>query len=124
MAGHAWSCSFDDGGIRFASNGPINFTAGLTSSFCHVAAVVSPALGKRVSHVVVGATGSRNLLVLSLPAHVLVHTHTLTQAGFMGVSSLAADPRGEALVVSCIVDDIKAVVHVLPWPLPGMPPLE
>lgn len=81
-------------------------------------AVVPPAPGKRVSHLVVGSVARPELLVLALPDETLVHTHTL--AG-MAVVELAADPWGEALAV---IDGESKALHVLSWPLPGMPVLE
>jgi hypothetical protein len=56
--------------------------------------------------------------VLSLPDRRLVHTHTLEG---MVVTGLAADPSGTALAVC---DAASKAIHVLPWPLPGMPPLQ
>jgi hypothetical protein len=81
-------------------------------------AVVPPAPGQHTSYLVVGTCGTPTLLVLSLPDRRLVHTHTLEGMQVMG---LAADPSGTALAVC----DYKSnAVHVLPWPLPGMPPLQ
>jgi hypothetical protein len=37
------------------------------------------------------------------------------------VTGLAADPSGIALAVR---DAASEAIHVLPWPLPGMPPLQ
>lgn len=80
-------------------------------------AVVPPAAGNRgVSHLVIGCTS--DLLVLSLPSLVLVHTHRLEG---MTVDALAADPWGNSLAV---VDSSANAIHVLTWPLPGMPALE
>ena len=76
-----------------------------------------PARGKSVSHLVVGTADSPELLVLSLPGLALVHTHRLDGVRMMG---LAADPWGGALAVC---DDASKTLHVLAWPLPGMPPL-
>lgn len=81
-------------------------------------AVVPPAPGKRVSHLVVGAHDTSELLVLALPGLALVHTHTLDG---MRAYALAADPWGAALAVT---DAASEAVHVLAWPLPGMSALE
>jgi hypothetical protein len=81
-------------------------------------AVVPPAPGLRTSYLVVGTCGKPTLHVLSLPDRRLVHTHTLEG---MRVSGLAADPSGTALAVC---DYASKAVNVLPWPLPGMPPLQ
>jgi hypothetical protein len=81
-------------------------------------AVVPPAPGKCTSYLVVGTVDTPTLLVLSLPDRSLVHTHTLEEMEVMG---LAADPSGTALAVCDCASD---AVHVLPWPLPGMPPLQ
>jgi hypothetical protein len=66
----------------------------------------------------VGTFREPTLLVLSLPDRRLVYTHTLEG---MEVSGLAADPSGTALAVC---DTASKAIHVLPWPLPGMPPLQ
>lgn len=55
---------------------------------------------------------------MSLPGLALVHEHTLDG---MRVTGLAADPWGGALVVC---DAASTSLHVLAWPLAGMPPLE
>jgi hypothetical protein len=81
-------------------------------------AVVSPAPGQRTSYLVMGTRCTPTLFVLSLPDRRLVHTHTLEG---MRVVCLAADPSGTALAVC---DYASKAVHVLPWPLPGMPPLQ
>lgn len=81
-------------------------------------AVVPPGPGKRVSHLVVSTADTAELLILALPDFALVHTHTLR--GMM-VRAIAADPWGEALAVS---DAVSHAIHVMAWPLPGMPVLE
>jgi hypothetical protein len=81
-------------------------------------AVVPPAPGQRNSFLVVGTYTTPTLVVLSLPDRRLVHTHTLEG---MQVVGLAADPTGTALAVC---DAESKAMHVLPWPLPGMPPLQ
>jgi hypothetical protein len=81
-------------------------------------AVMPPAPGRHTSYLVVGTFGKPTLLVLSLPDRRQVHTHTLEG---MLVTGLAADPSGTALAVC---DAASAAIHVLPWPLPGMPPLQ
>ena len=113
---HAWSVTADGAGIRITSNAPV--TAAGTGTYSRPLAVVPPAPGKRVSHLVVGTGKSSELLVLSLPGLALVHTHSLEG---MEVGGLAADPWGGALAVC---DDKSKSCHVLAWPLPGMPPLE
>lgn len=80
-------------------------------------AVVPPAPGKKVSHLVVGALRTAELLVISLPDLALVHTHALEG---IEVTALAADPWGEVLAVS---DHVTSTVRVVAWPLPGMPAL-
>jgi hypothetical protein len=81
-------------------------------------AVMPPTPGRHTSYLVVGTHGKRTLRVLSLSDRRLVHTHTLEGMGVMG---LAADPSGTALAVC---DRASKAIHVLPWPLPGMPPLQ
>jgi hypothetical protein len=82
-------------------------------------AVMPPAPGRLTSYLIVGEHESPTLHVLSLPGRRLVHVHTLEGMEVMG---LAADPSGTALAVC---DRASKSVHILPWPLPGMPgPLE
>jgi hypothetical protein len=81
-------------------------------------AVMPPTPGLHTSYLVVGTYGEPTLLVLSLPDCRLVHTHTLEG---MLVTGLAADPSGTALAVC---DGASTAIHVLPWPLPGMPLLQ
>lgn len=85
-------------------------------------AVVPPAPGKRLSHLVVGIADRARVCVIALPAHTLVcEVEELRSPGgpAIVVQGLAADPFGSSLVVC---DSQWA--HVLPWPLPGMPELE
>lgn len=77
-------------------------------------AVVPPARGKRVSHLVVGTFGLSTLRVLSLLDLTLVHVHDLVG---MRVVGLAGDPSGLALAVC---DEVSQAVHVLSWPWPGL----
>jgi hypothetical protein len=81
-------------------------------------AVMPPAPGQRTSYLIIGTLGSSKLRMLSLSDRHLVHTHTLEGLEVVG---LAADPSGTALAVC---DYKSKAVHVLPWPLPGMPPLQ
>jgi hypothetical protein len=81
-------------------------------------AVMPPTSGRHTAYLVVGTCDVPTLRVLSLPDRRLVHTHTLEG---MEVQGLAADPSGTALAVC---DAASAAIHVLPWPLPGMPPLQ
>jgi hypothetical protein len=81
-------------------------------------AVTPPAPGQRTSYLVVGTIRTPTLLILSLPDRRLFHTHTLEG---MKVVGLAADPSGTAMAVC---DAESNAIHVLPWPLPGMPPLQ
>ena len=113
---HAWGCTADVSGIRISSNQPAT-DAGVRQSM-RLFAVVPPATGKMVSHLVVGHAWSSELLVLSLPSLALVHTHILKG---MQIGGLAADPTGDALAVC---DGALNFLHVLAWPLPGMPPLQ
>jgi hypothetical protein len=80
--------------------------------------VMPPIPGRHTSYFIVGTRMTPNLRVLSLPDRRLVHTHTLEG---MVVTGLAADPSGTALAVC---DHTTATIHVLPWPLPGMPLLQ
>jgi hypothetical protein len=78
--------------------------------------------GCAATYLVVGDCYKETLLVLSLPDRRLVHTHTLTGMGH--IKALAADATGTALVVcdgSPHFGCVTGTVHVLPWPLPGMP---
>jgi hypothetical protein len=80
-------------------------------------AVMPPTYGRHTSYLVVGNCNP-TLRVLSLPDRRLVHTHTLEG---IEVTGLAADPSGTALAVC---DAASKALHVLPWPLPGMMPLQ
>ena len=113
---HAWECIADGAGIRMTSNGPV--TAAGSRDDPRPLAVMPPAPGKTASHLVIGTDESPELLVLSLPGLSLVHTHILEE---MRVTGLAADPWGEFLAV---YDMASSSLHVLAWPLPGMPPLQ
>ena len=113
---HAWHLATDGAAMRISSNGPV--TAAGSRDDHRPLAVVPPAPGKRASHLVVGTGESSELLVLSLPSLALVHTHRLEG---MKVLGLAADPWGGALAVC---DAASQFLHVLTWPLPGMPPLQ
>ena len=109
---YAWSCAVDKAGFQITLGGPV--AAADTREQDRVLAVMPAADCKTVSHLIVGS--SSELLVLSLPDLALVHTHDLEG---MGVYGLAADPRGKALAICCGEE-----VSVVPWPLPGMFPLE
>ena len=113
---HAWNFSADGASIRTMSNGPV--TAAGTRSESRPLTVIPPAPCKAVSYLVVGTGESSELLVLSLPSLALTHTHTLEG---MDLTGLAADPSGGALAV---FDRESGALHVLAWPLPGMPPLQ
>jgi hypothetical protein len=93
-------------------------TAAGTDSIYRPLAVMPRTPGQHTSYLVVGTYGKPTLRVLSLPDRRLVHTHTLEG---MLVTGLAADPSGTALAVC---DAASKAIHVLPWPLPGMPPLQ
>lgn len=83
-----------------------------------ILAVVPPALGKRLSHLVVSDEGKEELLLFALPSLALIHKHRLKG---VEVGAMTADPWGEALSVC----DLSAgIVRVVAWPLPGMPELE
>ena len=123
IAVSSWSCSADGESVRM-TQGRLATLAGRTIG-PRPLAVVPPAPGKRVSYLVVGSSfyselGSHQpeLRVLSLPGLALVHCHELED---IDVASLAADPCGRALVAH---DRDSQISYVLPWPLPGMPPLE
>jgi hypothetical protein len=81
-------------------------------------AVMPPTPGRHTSYLVVGTFSNQTLRVLSLPDRRLVHTYTLEG---MEVTGLAADPSGTALAVC---DAASKAIYVLPWPPPGMPPLQ
>lgn len=98
-------------GTGFADKGPVS-TAGHAPTL-RLVAVMPPASGKSVSHLVVGSVGSGTLIVLALPSLARVHTHALD----VDLRGLAADPNGRALAV-CDLDSES--IHVLAWPLPGM----
>ena len=116
---HAWSFAPDGLGIQITPDGPI--TAARSDRSFRPLAVVPPAIGKRISHLVVVAHDSDRapeLLVMSLPGRILVHTHNLRG---LDVTRLVADPWGEALIVC---DSVSDALCALTWPLQGMLPLE
>ena len=97
---------------------PLGIVAGAGSTGnCRPMAVVPPAPGLRTAYLLVGTIWSSELRVVSLPDHALVHTHDLKG---LSVTGLAADPTGTAIAVC---DKALRAVHVLSWPLPGMPAL-
>lgn len=108
---HAWSCEGDRS--RLLPRGLVSVSEAV--GFSCAITVVPPAPGKSVSHLVVATCFSSKLRVLSLPDFTLVHTHR--QEG-MAVEGLAADPWGGSIAVC---DATSSAIHVLPWPLPGMP---
>lgn len=77
--------------------------------------VMPAARDGRHSYLIVGTIDSPLLRVLSLPDLRLVHSHVLEG---MQVTGLAADPNGTSFVVC---DAASQAVHVLAWPVPGMP---
>lgn len=81
-----------------------------------VLAVMPPSRPGGSPHLVAAAWGGRELAVVSLTGHELVHTHALD----FSVVGMASDPSGAALALS---DSTSRAVRVLPWPLTGMPPL-
>jgi hypothetical protein len=81
-------------------------------------AVMPPTPGRHTSYLVFGTLFKPTLHLLSLPDCRVVHTHTLEG---MQLTGLAADPSGTALAVCYRA---SKAIHVLPWPLPGMPPLQ
>ncbi len=89
-------------------------------------AFVPPAPGKRIAHLVVGEAETSRVRVISLASHKLVHAATLQPPEGVRVSGLAGDPSGKVLAVchASSVEAARAEVHVLRWPLSGMPPLE
>jgi hypothetical protein len=105
-------------GSTLVSEGAVEAAGVTDDSGCRPLAVMPPTPGHRTSYLVVGTVYTPTLLVLSLSDRSLIHTHTLEG---MQVKGLAADPSGTALAVS---DGASEAIHVLPWPLPGMPPLQ
>ena len=100
-------------GAALVAEGVVEAAGG--SGMSRPLAVVPPAPGQCTSYLVVGILGFANLRVLSLPDRRLVHTLKLEG---MQVAGLAADPSGTALAVC---EFTSKAIHVLPWPLPGMP---
>jgi hypothetical protein len=81
---------------------------------CRPLAFVPPAPGKSASYLIVGGATEPDIVVLALPSHDLVHTHSFPG---MQIRGLAADPSGTAIAVC---NDADSVVEIIPWPLPGM----
>jgi hypothetical protein len=109
-------CAFRWDGAALVAEGFVE--AAGTAGHERPLAVVPPTPGRHTSYLIVGTCGMPILLVLSLPDRRLVHTHTLEG---MWVVGLAADPSGTALA---LCDATSEAIHVLPWPLPSMPPLQ
>lgn len=86
--------------------------------------VVPPGPGLTKSYLVVGAIFSAVLRVLSIPEHTLLFTYKLAHG--MTVCGLAGDPSGLSLAVHHMgyPGHEQGAVEVMPWPLPGMPPLQ
>ena len=117
----AWSCSADERGFHVASIGDVAAAGVRHRNRANRPLTVVPAApGKLVSYLVVRGDrkNTSELSVISLPGFALIHTHVLDG---IDVSGLAADPWGSALAVSA---NASKAVHILSWPLPGMPPLE
>jgi hypothetical protein len=87
-------------------------------------AVFPPSAGRGISYLVIGTWGDPDVIVLKLPHGRLVAKCGLSDRGRtvrkFNVKGLAADALGRNLVVC----DDGGTVHVLPWPLEGMPLLE
>ena len=109
---HSWSCVSDGSDVLIACDSRV--VGAESKKERRPLAVMPPAPGKNVSHLIVGTISSKTLRVLALPDLTLVHTHKLKGLKVLG---LAADPRGRALAVC---DEKTSIVVVLPWPLPGM----
>ena len=113
----SWSQRGGPGGLgELVCQGPVVAAGALTN--WRPLAVMPPAPGKKNSYLIVGSCGKPELRVIALPSLTLVHTHVMEG---MEIWRLAADPRGGALA---LYDNASHSVHVLAWPLPGMPPLE
>lgn len=83
-------------------------------------AVVPPGPGRRAAHLVVGLYGTPRVQVLRLPSLEPLCAPLQLGLGVL-VVGLAADAAGTALLVA---DGASKTVLALPWPLPGMPPLD
>ena len=76
--------------------------------------------GRRTACLVVGLYGTPRVQVLRLPGLEPLCAPLPVGAGVL-VVGLAADAAGTALLVA---DGASKTVLALPWPLPGMPPLD
>ena len=102
------------------SLGGSNHRAGAT--FNKPIVVVPAAAGRRIAHLVVAIAGNAEIEIFELPSGRRVHRMALVhQYSRMRIVGLSAAPSGTALAVS---DFESGAVHVLSWPLPGMPMLE
>ena len=109
---HAWSYSSTETTVSITAHGTLALPK------ADLLALVPPAPGKRVAHLVAGSYNSNEIFVISLPGLSLVHTHKFNG---LKVSGLAAEPLGGAIAVC---DLLSTNIHVMTWPLPGMPPIE
>jgi hypothetical protein len=85
-----------------------------------------PSQGESPAYLIVGQRNTNTLFVFTAPSphaedHKLVFSYTLDGAEGK-VGGIAADPTGCALAVTDCCG--SGTICVLPWPLPGMPPLE
>lgn len=81
-------------------------------------AVVPPARGKRMSHLVVGGCGGPFVGVYSLPGGEYLGSFQLGQSRWTDIDALAADAGGASVTYAHNHD-----IHVVPWPFEGMPPI-
>jgi hypothetical protein len=82
-------------------------------------AVMAPAPGKRVAYLVVATLAKPQLRILELPSRRCIHVAELPLE--VKVLGMSADHTGTALVIS---DFASKTTIAMPWPFPGMPPLE
>lgn len=112
-----WEEGAGEGGVgTLVARGRVA-AAGVTGSYRPMAVLPPPPGASGGGGVlVVGTYRTRELRVLSLPDLALVQELTLGEAIQGGVTGLAGDPSGRALVV-CSGAGSDAPIHVLPWPL-------
>jgi hypothetical protein len=81
-------------------------------------AVMPPVVGRSTAFLLIGMLDSSTVHVLSLPSCTLVHSHVFPG---MEIEGLAADPTGTALAICDRSETHSSAVHVVGWPLEGMP---
>jgi hypothetical protein len=110
-----WSYKWDVASQKLLPLRAIETTAGI-HAICSIA-VVPRAPGSDTAYLLACACDGTIVSIFALPSCTKIHQYYFEG---MKVRGLAAEPHGSALAVC---DDRGQCVHVVAWPLPGMPVL-